>query len=321
MFVKFDKLISKNSTFEDIFSQPSINIKKLRQYAWCGIPHNHRKKAYRFLLEINSLQTDRYYDEISDNNRIYFEKILNVGKVLSNGGCYVSQNSFVIDIDRKISKQIEIDVDRIPTQYLMHNKISLKFIYKNILKVIAKHRPAVGYVQGMADLLIPLVEIYKDDFFVESSVYFIFSKLLNAFQYYFIDGQEGIKKAIKKAKKVLKIVDPHVYTHFASVGLEIHMFAFRWFNCLFVREFRMEYYLMLLDSMLATNNYELFIVYFAVSLIVSLRKEILSRDFNELLIFMQNLSTLDWKYSELRILFASVYVNVNVFEEKFYYDF
>ncbi|ELA47681.1 hypothetical protein VCUG_00882 [Vavraia culicis subsp. floridensis] len=314
-------LKNKDVLIENALNSPMIDLKKLRQYTWCGVPHHHRNKIYRLLFEVNSLQNSTYHKEIIENNNVYFQKILNVNEISGSSSCYVSHMQFKVDIDRKIAKQIEIDVDRIPSQHLVYNNISLQFIYANILKVVAKRRPAIGYVQGMADLLIPLIEIYKNEFFVESTVYATFSKLLDTFQDYFVDGQQGITKAIKKFKKILRMVDPILYTHIINIGLELHMFAFRWFNCLFVREFKIEYYLLFLDSMLATSNYELFVIYFAVSLIVNLRKEILSRDFNDVLLFLQSLNELDWEYTELKILFASVYVNVNVFEEKFYYEF
>lgn len=314
-------LKNKDVLLDSVLNSPIIDLKTLRKHTWCGLPHHHRNKAYRILLEISSPHNDLYRGEIVENNKIYFQKVLNIDEVVSDGSFYVSNSLIEIDIDRKIAKQIEIDVNRIQSEYLTYNNISLKFIYINILKIIAKRRPAIGYVQGMADILIPLLEVYKNEFFVESTVYYTFSKLLNTFQDYFVDGQQGIIKAIEKLSKILKIVDPLLYTYFSSIGLEMHMFAFRWFNCLFVREFKIEYYLLFLDSMLSTSNYDLFVVYFAVSLVVKLRKEILCRDFNEVLLFLQNLNELEWNYSDLKVLFASVYINVNVFEEQFYYDF
>lgn len=320
MFNQLD-LKNKDSPIDKILQCDRIDIKKLRQYAWCGLPNQYRNKVYRILLGITSYKNESYEKEIIEKNRFYFQNILAISEPSSHEKQFISVREVYIDIDQKTLKQIEIDVNRIPKQYLVYKNTSLKFIFTNILKIIAKRRPAIGYVQGMADLIIPLIEIYKNEFFAESTIYFALSEILNSFQCFFIDNQDGIGRAIKKIGKILQVIDPTLYAYFKKINLEIHMFAFRWFNCLFVREFKLEYYLLIFDSMLSTKNFELFLIYFSISLLIKLKSNILKLDFNELMLFLQNIDKLEWKYSDLKDMFANVYVNVNIFEKKFYYDF
>lgn len=364
MFRQLD-LQKKESGMDLILSESNINIKKLRQFAWCGIPAMYRNKAYRLLLNLCGLKNDEIQSQILELNDFYFKKILMVNmsptqlsklnkqeipqKKESNPDekkdltqmkdkKYFSIHEFTIDLDQKTSKQIEMDIERIPEIYMNHKGTNLSFIYKNILKITAKRKPAIGYVQGMADLLIPFIEIYRNEYFAESTIYFAFSGLIDMFSDFYIqqdervptqenlvkneeNSQNGINQSINKLEKLLKIIDPELYLHFIKIGLKIHMFAYRWLNCLFVREFKLQYYLIVLDTMLSTSDYKLFIVYFAISVLQSIRENILNKGFEESLLFLQKLNEIDWKYADLNMMFATAYVNVNIFEKKYYFDF
>lgn len=380
MFKQLD-LQKKEAYLERVLSKKIIDKKKVRQYAWCGIPAMYRNKAYRVLLDVCSTDNSDHQNQIIKKNLLYFNEIYNlqpkrnsqiesdekptkyenISQIQSEKSIQKSENmdsfystkEFQLDLDPKLIKQIHIDVDRIPSDYLYceghlgsqitlsskHNlnstdrntsssqtyksdqTNSLTFIYKNVLKVIAIKTPSIGYVQGMADLLIPLIDIYRNEFFAESTIYFCFSKILTSFGDFFTDGQKGITESIQKIEKILRIVDPELYMFFKNKDIKIHMFAFRWLNCLFVREFKLKYYRLVLDSMLSTTNYKLFLIYFSISILQKIRSTLLKKNFDEALLFLQKINQIDWKYSDLKIMFASAYVNVNIFEKKFYFDF
>lgn len=346
MFKQLD-LHKKEAYLERIMSEEIIDKNKVRQYAWCGIPLMYRNKVYRVLLDVCGTDNSKYQNQIIEKNLLYFEEItkLDVKKdseiglnqthtepgsseqitsterSLKNINTFYSTNEVQINLDPKIIKQIQKDVDRIPLEHIRTNNQSLAFIYKNVLKVIAIKNPSIGYVQGMADLLIPFIDIYRNEFFAESTIYFCFSKILSSFDDFFTDGQIGISESIQKIEKVLTVVDPELYHFFKTQGIKIHMFAFRWLNCLFVREFKLKYYRLVLDSMLSTTNYRLFLIYFSISILQKIRVDLLKRNFDEALLYLQQINQIDWKYNDLKMMFANAYVNVNIFEKKFYFDF
>ncbi|KRH94345.1 Ypt/Rab-specific GTPase-activating protein GYP1 [Pseudoloma neurophilia] len=323
MFKQLD-LLKKEAYLERILSEPKIDLKKVRQYAWCGLPNMYRNKVYRTLLNVCGLVNVEHQAQIIELNKEYFKKLEKLDNTQFSHiktDLYFSIKEYQVDLEPKISKQINIDVDRIPSEYLKYKNQSLIFIYKNILRIVAIENPDIGYVQGMADLLIPFIDIYKNEYFGESTIYFCFSKILNKFHDFFIEGQPGILESIMKIEKVLKVIDPALFKYFQTNGIEIHMFAFRWLNCLFVREFKLQYYRIILDSMLSTTDYKLFLIYFSISILQKIRGNLLKKNFDEALLFLQKLNQMDWTYNDLKIMFANAYVNVNIFENKFYIDF
>ena len=84
--------------------------------------------------------------------------------------------------------------------------------------------------------------------------------------------------------------------------------CFRWFSCLFVREFKLECWYRIFDSMICSNINE-FLVYFGSALLIWFRKKLLQKDFSENIIFIQNLRDENLSFENIEELIgSSIYI-------------
>jgi hypothetical protein len=92
---------------------------------------------------------------------------------------------------------------------------------------------------------------------------------------------------------MLRLVDRPLYDHFVEQKLEIQFFVFRWFTLFFTQEFEMPDLLRLWDSILTeTDKFEL-LNYLCLAILKLKRQEILSSDFAEMMLSLQNLEKVD----------------------------
>lgn len=221
------------------------------------------------------------------------------------------------EISKSLEHQIQIDILRISTIYKKYGEIDVSPVFYNVLKITAYKRPYIGYAQGMADLIVPFVHLFfttsgkgrpeaEDDgskaLVSQSVVFFCFSNLLNKIQIDIFDLQGRL---LSRLEQVLKIVDEEVLRHLRSIGLELHMVCFRWFSCLFIREFSLNSWYRIFDSMLCDEISE-FVVFFGAALLMWFRVPILKGDFSSIVLQMQNLQNEDLSVENVETLLGSV---------------
>ncbi|KAM0676423.1 GTPase-activating protein [Gurleya vavrai] len=293
----------KSDSLSKILSEPVIDLYKLKKACWGGIPSNHRAKCWRIFLRTVNLTNESYFTSIKHKNEKYESKIKN------------------FKIDNKIKHQIEIDIFRIDNSYKIIENTDYTKMYINILSLYASLRPAVGYVQGMSDILIPFVFTFVNDKdnnkYAESSIFYCFSRFIDNLQENYIDFQKGIIKNIKKMKGVIEVVEPGLMRHMNLIGLDFHMFAFRWFNCFFVREFDKENVFIVFDTLFASRNenFAVFARFFAATLLCSFKNEIIGNDLSSNLLFIQSIDKKEFSVKDLQILLSTAYVNQCIFHE------
>ncbi|KAL6121554.1 hypothetical protein NUSPORA_01499 [Nucleospora cyclopteri] len=280
--------------FDSAINGDLINIDVFKKICYMGIPDNLRPTAYKVLL-------NSYNCKISDFKFIEERKLkeyktflcdFKPNKLKNDQLTAASGNYCRFYISEPIYHQIYIDVLRIPVKYRNIGEIDYSYIYMNVLCLVAYKRPYLGYVQGMSDLLVPFMLIHiknnveKPDLLkIESQIYFCFSSLLNKIQHNIYTMQSNL---IHKLDGKLKKYDRAFYRFLKEKEIDLHIIVFRWFNCLFIREFKMKHWLRLFDSMLSSELDE-FLVYFSLSLLLSCKSVIIRRDFSEIVIYMQNL--------------------------------
>mmetsp|Transcript_11363 Transcript_11363/g.33460 ORF Transcript_11363/g.33460 Transcript_11363/m.33460 type:complete len:510 (-) Transcript_11363:40-1569(-) len=89
---------------------------------------------------------------------------------------------------------------------------------------------------------------------VEADVYWCLSRLLSGMQDHYTHAQPGIIRMIRHLEDVLTAIDPDLSDHFQRTGVEVLHFAFRWMNCLLVRELPLNCVLRLFDSYLSEED-------------------------------------------------------------------
>ncbi|KAM5289033.1 TBC1 domain family member 22A isoform 6-T6 [Ctenodactylus gundi] len=202
-------------------------------------------------------------------------------------------------------------------------------IFERILFIWAIRHPASGYVQGINDLVTPFFVVFicehieEEDMDtadvssvpaevlrnIEADTYWCVSKLLDGIQDNYTFAQPGIQVKVKLLEELVSRIDESVHRHLDQHEVRYLQFAFRWMNNLLMRELPLRCTIRLWDTYQSEpDGFSHFHMYVCAAFLVRWRKEILEeRDFQELLLFLQNLPTAHWGDEDVSLLLAEAY--------------
>ncbi|XP_020256868.1 TBC1 domain family member 22B-like isoform X2 [Asparagus officinalis] len=161
--------------------------------------------------------------------------------------------------------------------------MSQEFVFRAIW------HPASRYVQGINDLVTPFLMVFLSKHLeggmdnwsmfslspenisnIEADCYWCLSKLLDGMQDQYKFAQPGIQRLVFKLKKLVRRIYEPVSRHMEDQGLEFLQFAFRWFNCLLIREIPFHLVTRLWDTYLAEGDaLPEFLVYISASFLLT----------------------------------------------------
>uniref|UniRef100_A0A673CFN4 TBC1 domain family, member 22a n=1 Tax=Sphaeramia orbicularis TaxID=375764 RepID=A0A673CFN4_9TELE len=224
-------------------------------------------------------------------------------------------------------RQIHIDIPRMsPESLVLQPKVTE--IFERILFIWAIRHPASGYVQGINDLVTPFFVVYVFEYIeeevenfdvsslqeealrnIEADSFWCMSKLLDGIQDNYTFAQPGIQRKVKALEELVSRIDESVHRHMQHYEVEYLQFAFRWMNNLLMRELPLRCTIRLWDTYQAEpEGFSHFHLYVCAAFLVRWRKEILEeRDFQGLMILLQNLPTMHWGNEEVSVLLAEAY--------------
>lgn len=251
----------------------------------------------------------------------------------------LSNTEFRSESDIKLYKQIIVDVPRTMPEYKFFQQPVIMEMLINILYIWNLRHPASGYVQGINDICTPFIIVFLSEYIpnifpsiectdtdlktitkeifnkIEADVYNCLCSIIDRLQSIYIANQPGAQKMMEKMQIILKRVNPELENHLNSQGVLFVQFAFRWINCLLMREFTLPTVIRMWDTYFSEeDSTEVFHVYVCVALIVHFKKEILSRDFQSIILFMQDLPTKSWNIDDMRTLMSEAYLLKKLFE-------
>eukprot|EP00760_Papus_ankaliazontas_P020615 PhM_4_TR18474/c0_g1_i2/m.21220/K20360/TBC1D22, GYP1; TBC1 domain family member 2 len=256
----------------------------------------------------------------------------------------------ITESDLKMRKQIYMDAVRTcPGAALFQSEWGLKALQR-ILYVWSARHPASGYVQGINDLATPfmcvflldalsrdgatknltvsvLLELAAEDVGAllanlekdalvraEADAYWCFSKLLDSIQDYYTFAQRGLQQVLHKLAGIVHRIDPQLHQHLVDVGLDYTHFAFRWFNCLLMRELPMTIVVRVWDTYLAEGpNFPDLHVYVCAALLCGWSHLLLQMDFGEIMIFLQNPPTATMSIADAEELLSKSFMYQQLF--------
>ncbi|KAH9411542.1 GTPase activating protein [Ordospora pajunii] len=310
---------------EQVFGNEVIDEKILRDLCFGGIESRFRGMAWRVIFRIVGLRKGMHMKEIEMKHMKYIEMASKIGYACQGGyggeckGCAGRRDTDVTgcgkkrvtSVSKKIMHQIDIDVKRIDMKYRIRLGTDISYVYYRVLLLVAYRRPTLGYIQGMADILVPFILVFSQENSekMESSAYFCYSRLLDEIQHNIIGLQV---KMIKKLETVVKIIDPSYHAFLKEVGIEMHMFAFRWFNCFFIREFKVPTIYKVLDTIFASDNICESLLYFGVALLMKFKNVLVGNDFSHGILFLQNIYENEWEEAEVELMLSSAKFYRNV---------
>ena len=234
------------TSFDEIMDAPMIDIQAMRSLAWTGIPMQYRARAWRIFLQYEPQTASLAPDMLKRKREDYlgfFEQLFSADSLTKWSKQQQAYHS-----------QILRDLPR-TTFASLRNEFIMK-LQEHVLFIWAVHHPASGYVQGMNDILAPIIFVMLSESIpdidysqenldlsyinfaeLEADCYWCYSELLDRIRDHYIQNQPGIYRMLTMLNVIMSRVDPNLSKWIYSEGIQYFEFAFRWMNCLLVREF------------------------------------------------------------------------------------
>uniref|UniRef100_A0A9R1SN56 TBC1 domain family, member 22a n=2 Tax=Cyprinus carpio TaxID=7962 RepID=A0A9R1SN56_CYPCA len=306
---------SRLDKFRQVLAGPNTDLEELRKLSWSGIPRQVRPITWKLLSGYLPANAERRESTLQRKRQEYFGFIEQY---------YDSRND---EHHQDTYRQIHIDIPRMsPESLVLQPKVTE--IFERILFIWAIRHPASGYVQGINDLVTPFFVVYVFEYIeeevenfnvsslqeevlrnIEADSFWCMSKLLDGIQDNYTFAQPGIQRKVKALEELVSRIDETVHCHMQQYEVEYLQFAFRWMNNLLMRELPLRCTIRLWDTYQAEpEGFSHFHLYVCAAFLVRWRKEILEeKDFQGLMILLQNLPTMHWGNEEVSVLLAEAY--------------
>lgn len=231
-----------------------------------------------------------------------------------------------VDYNELILHQISIDIPRTCPESTLFQVPIVQGSLLRILYCWSIRRPATGYVQGINDLVTPFYSVFlnsadptglseSDRFGIEADTFWCLSNLLDTIQDSYTFNQSGIYRQVSLLREISLRMDPQLVNHLESEGVQFIQFAFRWMNCLLLREFRLSTIQRLWDTYLSegTDGFKTFHPYICAAFLLKWRRELQVLEFQDIIVFLQKPPTLNWTDRDVELLVAEAFVLKNLF--------
>ncbi|KAH7874547.1 rab-GTPase-TBC domain-containing protein [Lentinula edodes] len=318
-----DKLMRERSIrtnrkhkFVDCLSNQDVNIAELRKLAWAGIPNELRPMAWQLLLGYLPLASPLRAATLA-RKRNEYTSLVEVAFARDREG-----------VDQQIWHQIEIDVPRTRPGVRLWMYGSTQRSLERILYVWAIRHPASGYVQGINDLVTPFFQVFLSAYIdsdpeefdpallpksvfnaVEADSFWCLSRLLDGIQDNYIFAQPGIQRSVRRMADLVARIDAPLSSHLESQNVEFMQFAFRWMNCLLMREISVQNTIRMWDTYLVCPDaFSQFHLYVCSAFLVKWSEKLRQMDFQGIIMFLQSLPTQGWGDHEVEMLLSEAFV-------------
>uniref|UniRef100_A0A673J1Y4 TBC1 domain family member 22A-like n=1 Tax=Sinocyclocheilus rhinocerous TaxID=307959 RepID=A0A673J1Y4_9TELE len=311
---------SRLDKFRQVLAGPNTDLEELRKLSWSGIPRQVRPITWKLL-------------SVSGTISAHSEVLLQMVKLIRE--LHIHQEFSINNpkhhsnpLESTLNTIIHIDIPRTNPLIPLFQQASVQEIFERILFIWAIRHPASGYVQGINDLVTPFFVVYVFEYIeeevenfnvsslqeevlrnIEADSFWCMSKLLDGIQDNYTFAQPGIQRKVKALEELVSRIDETVHRHMQQYEVEYLQFAFRWMNNLLMRELPLRCTIRLWDTYQAEpEGFSHFHLYVCAAFLVRWRKEILEeKDFQGLMILLQNLPTMHWGNEEVSVLLAEAY--------------
>jgi len=150
----------------------------------------------------------------------------------------------------------------------------------------------------------------------EADCYWCLTNLLAGIQDHYTSDQPGVQRMVMRLQELVHRIDSSLARHLKRCGVEFMQFAFRWMNCLLLREFELKCVVRLWDTYLSEGDggFEGFHVYVCAAFLCQFSDDLKRMEFDEIFGFLQNTPTSDWADSEIEILLSQAFVLSTLFQ-------
>ncbi|XP_055677022.1 TBC1 domain family member 22B [Lutzomyia longipalpis] len=310
---------SKLEKFTVLLEEPLLNLIALKQLSWSGIPKKMRPVTWRLLSGYLPTSLER-------RNSVLERKRLDYHKLVSQYFPVDSRD----EAQQDTYHQIHIDVPRMNPHVPLFQQHLVQEMFERILFIWAIRHPASGYVQGINDLVTPFFIIFLQETLdakveletfkledlgeeqrniIEADSFWCLSKFLDCIQDNYIFAQLGIQAKVNHLKELIQRIDGNLHKHLVQHGVDYLQFSFRWMNNLLTRELPLHCTIRLWDTYLAeSDGFAVFQLYVCAAFLLHWREQLLQeRDFQGLMLMLQNLPTHNWTDSQISVLVAEAF--------------
>eukprot|EP00775_Hariotina_reticulata_P005089 gene5089-5330_t len=305
--------------FHRLLDEQLVDLDALRELSWSGIPHELRPVCWRLLLGYLPPNKSRQAPVLARKRREYMDMVAEF---------YDVENSQRTEDEIGALRQVSVDVPRTAPNVLLFHEPTIQKSLERMLYIWGIRHPASGYVQGMNDLVTPFLAVFLSEQLqgpletwqpenitegmmldIEADCYWCLSKLLEGIQDHYTYAQPGIQRSVFRIKELISKNNSAIVGKLEAEGIDFLQFAFRWVNCLLIREVPFSAAIRLWDTYLAEGGrFSDFLVYVCTAFLACWQKDILSREFQELMMFLQKLPTQDWQDSEIESILSNAFV-------------
>jgi TBC1 domain family member 2 len=347
-----DVLPSRAGKLGRLLDSRAVELEDLRGAAWAGVPPRYRAAVWQMLLGYLPLNRDRQADSIARKQAEYQTFVATLcgprgaapgggggggggaGAGAGSGGGSVTPSGLgggLGDADAALLRQVLYDVKRMSPRTPLMTVDAVQRSLERVLYVFAQRHFATGYVQGLNDVASPFFVVFLSPWAdpsaksldhvpadallaVEADVYWCLSRLVEGVQDHYMPSQPGIQRMIHALRELVHRMDEALVTHLESNSVEFHTFAFRWMNCLLLRELPLPLVVRLWDTYLAEtrsavkDGFATFHVFVCAALLLKFRARLKEMKFQDLLSFLHNLPTADWTVKDVEELLSQAYV-------------
>lgn len=198
-----------------------------------GIENSIRVEVWKYLLNYYDwdMTTEQRIQHRNRKSQEYYQM-----KMQWLSKTQIQEKNFADYRDRKC--QIEKDVKRTDRtqEYFAGDDNPNLGVLQDILMTYVMYNFDLGYVQGMSDLLAPILCIMKN----ESDAFWCFVGFMDIVYTNFDMDQAGMKRQLQELNKLISIANPRLYSYFKEHKSENMYFCFRWLLVWFKREFTNE---------------------------------------------------------------------------------
>ncbi|KAK3771333.1 hypothetical protein RRG08_024289 [Elysia crispata] len=225
--------------------------------------------------------------DASDHLSASKESLLSPASPASNGGIYSAEllDSVALNLHR-----IDKDVQRCDRNYHYFTPENLEKL-RNIMCTYVWQNLDIGYVQGMCDLVAPLLVIFND----ESLAYSCFCQLMKRMSCNFPPHGGAMDTHFANMRSLIQILDSELFEHMHLHGDYTHFyFCYRWFLLDFKRELVYDDVFSVWETIWAAKHMTSshFVLFIALALVQVYRDIILDNnmDFTDIIKFFNEMA-------------------------------
>ncbi|KAM3957844.1 TBC1 domain family member 22 [Aphomia sociella] len=305
---------SKLERFQQIHESTVVDLNELKHLSWSGVPVKARAITWRLLAGYLPANSERRAETL-DRKRADYKHLV--------------RQYYDAERDDDTYRQIHIDIPRMSPLVAIFQQATVQVMFERILYIWAIRHPASGYVQGINDLVTPFFMVFLqeaapgqelDNFpldklteqqrdIIEADSFWCLSKFLDSIQDNYIFAQLGIQYKVNQLKDLIRRIDLPLHEHLQTHGVDYLQFSFRWMNNLLTREIPLGCTIRLWDTYLAeSDGFATFQLYVCAAFLLHWRERLmLEKDFQGLMILLQNVPTQNWTDSNISMLVAEAY--------------